>query len=265
MNRRKFIKTSLATSAATLVTMKPESAAAATAPTQREVYELETYSLRPGAPAERFDAFYRDVAVAAWNRAGVQTVGAFSPVDNAAPPTRHVLLTFPDWNAAKNCRDKFEADPSVLNASFTNLPATDPGYLRRESSLLLAFAGLPRIEIPAQTNAQQPRLFELRTYESHSRQANRKKVEMFNDGEIAIFKRTGLQPVFFGEGWSGPQLPKLTYMLVFDDQSARDRNWKRFVDDPEWKKMSTTPGYTDAEIVSHITNVFLRPTSYSQV
>lgn len=265
MNRRKFIKTSLATSAATLVTMKPESAAAATAPTQREVYELETYSLRPGAPAERFDAFYRDVAVAAWNRAGVQTVGAFSPVDNAAPPTRHVLLTFPDWNAAKNCRDKFEADPSVLNASFTNLPATDPGYLRRESSLLLAFAGLPRIEIPAQTSAKQLRLFELRTYESHSRQANRKKVEMFNDGEIAIFKRTGLQPVFFGEGWSGPQLPKLTYMLVFDDQAARDRNWKRFVGDPEWKKMSTTPGYTDAEIVSHITNVFLRPTSYSQV
>ena len=265
MNRRRFLKTSIATTTATWVTMNPEPVRAAPAPALREVYELETYSLRPGTMSERFDEFYRDVAVVAWNRAGVRPVGVFRPADDAAPPSRAVLLPFPDWPAARSCREKFEADPLVAQAGFSRAPATDPGFIRKESSFLLAFAGLPRIAIPAQTRAGKPRLFELRTYESHSRRANQKKVAMFNEGEIAIFQRTGLQPVFFGEAWSGPQLPKLTYLLVFDDRASRDRNWQQFVADPDWKKMSTTPGYTDAEIVSHITNVFLHPTSYSQI
>ena len=29
--------------------------------------------------------------------------------------------------------------------------------------------------------------------------------------------------------------------------------------------MSGTPGYTDAEIVANISNIFLRPTVYSQI
>ena len=34
---------------------------------------------------------------------------------------------------------------------------------------------------------------------------------------------------------------------------------------PAWKKLRTTPGYTDPEIISNITNYFLRPTPYSQL
>jgi hypothetical protein len=45
----------------------------------------------------------------------------------------------------------------------------------------------------------------------------------------------------------------------------RTRAWAAFVADPEWKKLSSTPGYTDPEIVSNITNVILSPTSYSQI
>ena len=119
--------------------------------------------------------------------------------------------------------------------------------------------------MPVQVAGNKPRVFELRTYEAHSRKANKKKVEMFNGGEIAIFRRTGLQPVFFGETVIGPKLPNLTYMLVFDDMAARDKNWATFVADPEWKKLSTTPGYTNPEILTNITNVFLRPTAYSQI
>jgi len=119
--------------------------------------------------------------------------------------------------------------------------------------------------VPAQVTEKKPRLFELRTYEAHSRKANKKKVEMFNLGEIAIFRRAGLQPVFFGETLVGTKLPNLTYLLVFDDMAAREKNWATFGGDPEWKKLSTTPGYTNAEILTNITNVFLKPTAYSQI
>ena len=112
---------------------------------------------------------------------------------------------------------------------------------------------------------KKPRLFELRTYESHSKHANKKKIEMFNTGEIAIFRRTGLTPVFFGETLIGSKLPNLIYMLVFENMADHDKSWGTFGPDPEWKKLSSTPGFTDPEIVSNISNIFLRPAAYSQI
>ena len=35
--------------------------------------------------------------------------------------------------------------------------------------------------------------------------------------------------------------------------------------DAEWRKLSQTAGFTDPEIVSNITTLFLRPASYSQI
>jgi hypothetical protein len=125
-----------------------------------------------------------------------------------------------------------------------------------------AFANMPRIELPE----KKARLFELRRYESHSEVAGKKKIEMFNEaGEIAIFKRVGLTPVFFGETIIGGMRPNLTYMLTFDDMDEHDRNWKVFGSDPEWKKISAIPDYANAKIVSRITRTFLTPTAFSQI
>ena len=144
-------------------------------------------------------------------------------------------------------------------------PPTEPAYMRVDSFLLAAFAGMPKLELPPGAAENKPRIFELRTYESHSKKANRTKIEMFNSAEIAIFRRTGLRPVFFGETMVGAGMPSLTYMLTFADMEERTRSWAAFVADPEWKKLSSTPGYTDPEIVSNITNVILSPTPYSQI
>ena len=68
-------------------------------------------------------------------------------------------------------------------------PPTDPVYVRQELSLLQAFPRMPKIEVPKQTAAKAPRLFELRTYESHNERAHRNKVKMFDEmGEIEIFR-----------------------------------------------------------------------------
>lgn len=89
---------------------------------------------------------------------------------------------------------------------------------------------------------------------------------MFNTaGEIDIFKRVGLTPVFFGETIIGALRPNLTYMLTYDDMAERDRNWKVFGSDPEWKRISAIPEYANAKIVSRITATFLVPTASSQI
>ena len=201
------------------------------------------------------------------NRAGIAPVGVFSVMFGPDSPTMYVLLPHKSIETfgTSLARVRADADYQKAGADFINAPATDPAYIRVESSLMVGFENIPKLEVPAATAAQKPRLFELRTYESHSKKANKKKIEMFNTGEIAIFRRAGLTPVFFGETLIGTKMPNLTYLLVFDDLDAREKSWDTFRADPEWKKLSSTPGYTDAEIVTNISNIFLRPTAYSQI
>ena len=71
--------------------------------------------------------------------------------------------------------------------------------------------------------------------------------------------------MFFARTLAGPRMPSLTYMLVHENMAGREKSWDAFRNDPEWKKLSATPGYSDAEIVSNITTVYLRPSSYSQI
>ena len=90
-------------------------------------------------------------------------------------------------------------------------------------------------------------------------------MRMFDDGEIAIFRKYGLQPVFFGETIVGPKMPNLTYMVAYDDWAEREKAWRRFVTSPEWRKLSKTPGLSDAEVVSNISNGLYRPVSGSDI
>jgi hypothetical protein len=92
----------------------------------------------------------------------------------------------------------------------------------------------------------------------------RTKLEMFNGGEIQIFQRLGMAPVFFGEGVFGRNLPSLTYMLSFRNLAERERLWSAFVADAEFTRLRTKPGYSDPDIVSTISNAILQPMAFSQ-
>jgi NIPSNAP len=268
MRRREFLASSLAASAMTA----PETSAARTSdPTADqsapEFYELRQYHLRRGPQVKLTDDFLREAALPAWKRLGIGPVGVFNTTIGSDTPTVYVLIPHLSLESVAATAARLQADPEYqrAGAAFLNVPSTDPAYVRMESALMLAFESFPRLEVPPGTAENRPRIFELRTYESHSERAHLKKVEMFNNGEIAIFRRTGLRPVFFGRTLIGSKLPNLTYMLTFEDMAAHDKNWAAFIADPEWKKLSTAPGYTDGEIVSNISNTFLTPTPYSQV
>ncbi len=264
MKRRTFLASSLAATGLAGFRLR---AAEEVAPPAREFYELRLYHLRRGPKQKLFDDYAREAAIPALNRIGIGPVGVFQVATGPDSPTAYVLIPYKSAEDFVTATDRMRADGGYqkAGADFINVPAGDPAYVRVESSFMVAFAGMPKLEVPAGAKTNQPRLFELRTYESHSKKANQTKIKMFNEGEIAIFRRSGLQPVFFGETLIGNKLPNLTYMLVYDNMAAHDKNWGTFVSDPDWKKLSTTPGYTDPEIVSNITNLFLRPTSYSQI
>ena len=101
------------------------------------------------------------------------------------------------------------------------------------------------------------KLFEIRTYMGYNEDAVRRKISMFNNGEIDIFLQNKFTPVFYSEDLIGENLPCLTYMLAFKDMEERDSRWKDFGSDPDWKRMSSDPAY--ANTVSRIIKVFLEP------
>jgi hypothetical protein len=229
-----------------------------------EFYELRALRLRRGPMGKRLDDYLRDAFIPAARRAGCGPVGAFNVTIGPGNPSVYVLIPHPTVESFATLADKLAADPEYKKAGepFLTLPPTDPPYLDHEVQLLKAFPHFAKLEVPE----KKPRIFELRTYRSHSRSAARKKVEMFDTaGEIAIFRRVGLTPVFFAQTLTGTGLPSLTYLLTFPDLATREKTWNAFRGDPEWKTLSTTPGYTDAEIVTDINNQILAPTAYSQV
>jgi hypothetical protein len=196
------------------------------------------------------------------NRIGIKPVGVFNAMYGSSSSTLYVLLVHKSLESVVNSSARLmtELEPLERAAAYMNAPLSESAYVRIESSLMVAFKDMPYLEVPE----KKPRIFELRTYESHSVKAAKKKIEMFNEGgEIAIFKKTGLQPVFFGETIIGPKLPNLTYMLVFDDMATRDKRWGTFGSDPDWKKLRANPAYKDT--VSNITDIILRPARYSQI
>jgi hypothetical protein len=198
----------------------------------------------------------------------VKPVGAFSVAMGDDIPAVYLLLPHPNAESVATLGTRISSDPEYLKGagSFRSLPATDPPYIRREATLLTAFASTPRVEVPSGPQAVPSRLFELRRYESHNEAAGLKKVEMFEKGgEIEIFRRVGLHPVFFGRDVIGPWLPSLTYMVVFADTAAREKAWATFRDDPAWVKLRSAAGYSNAEILTNITSSLLRPMDYSQI
>lgn len=264
MQRRDFLKTSIATTA---VVGLSQAAGLAAPDGGQQYYELRTYNFKPGAEHKLANDYLEQAALPALNRIGIKPVGIFTELDKPDADTLYVLIPYPSLEAFVTTATRLAADADYLKAGadYLNTPATAPAYARLESSFMAAFAGMPQLILPATTAGKQARLFELRTYESHSEQAALKKIEMFNNGEIAIMRHAGLSPVFYGQMLIGPRMPNLTYMLSGPDMATHKKHWGAFGGDAEWKKISAMPEYIDAKIVSKISNKFLTPTAYSQI
>jgi hypothetical protein len=262
VQRRDFLASTLGATVAAGITTRAQ--AQAKTP---EFYMWRQYVLRTGQPRRLAD-FLQNAAIPALNRLGHSPIGVFEVTFGLPSPMVFVLTPSSSLDSLLAIEAGLERDEVFMKSAdgYLNAPATDPVYVRQEVSLLTAFPNVPKIEVPAATAAKGPRIFELRTYESHNERAHRAKVRMFAEmGEVDIFRACGLTPVFFARTFAGPRMPSLMYMLVHENMAAREKSWDAFRTSPDWKKVSATPGYSDPEIVTNITTVFLRPAGYSQI
>src|SRR6185295_9196769 len=132
-------------------------------------------------------------------------VGVFTEIEPKEDPAVFVLVPHQTLNAFAECAARLEKDAehSKAGADYLQVAKNDAAFVRIDVWLLRAFAGMPQIELPSYSKERKPRIFEARTYESHSETKARKKVEMFNSGEIEIMRDVKLGPIFFGEAIAG--------------------------------------------------------------
>ncbi|MFC1765030.1 NIPSNAP family protein [Planctomycetota bacterium] len=227
----------------------------------RDVYELRRYTIEPGPKVKIMKNFLSDAAIPAMNRIGIKQVGVFEFLEGN-DPTIFVLVVHHSIADFASANSKILEDEEFLRKGGPVLkaPKQDPVYVEMRSRLLLAFKNMPILVAPEKG----PRLFELRTYQSHNTEMAKRQIHMFNEGgEIAIFKETGPTPVFYGETLVGDKMPNLTYMTTSKDMEEQNAGWERFRAAPKWIAFKGMEKYKGT--VSKSTKEFLKPTSFSQI
>jgi hypothetical protein len=268
MERRTFLTSSLAAAAlSSAPASASQGASGSVSSKSRLFYELRRYQLSDGPQKKLCDSFFQSALIPAANRLGITPVGVFSVAIGPETPAMYVLLPSASLEKLVTLELRLAEDAEYMKtgAAFLNAPATNPPYNRIESQLMIAFEKIPGITLPAATATNASRVFELRTYESPTDQDHKRKVEMMQSGEEAIFAKAGFSQVFYGDTLVGPRLPNLTYLLSYESVSVREKLWSAFANAPEWKAMTAMPRYAFENIVSNITNTILTPATYSQV
>jgi len=263
MKRRSFVKASLVTGMAGTILPNISMASTKAKKSGREFYELRIYTLKNDTQQKLVEDYFENAAIPALNKLGCKSVGVFTELKPDGQTRIFTLTPYSSLDDFLTVQSKLaeDSDYQTKAAPYLSAPLDAPAYDRIESSLLQAFPGMPKMEVPE----KKERFFELRRYESPTEAAGKKKISMFNDGdEIAIFKRIGFHSVFYSETLIGSMRPNLVYMVTFDTMASHDEKWKEFGADPAWVKLRSMPEYPDA-LVSHITSTFIVPTSYSQI
>ena len=261
MHRRDLIKAGIITGASVTTGFRAPGSIA----DSRRHYELRTYELRSDLSSTGLRNFYKDALLPAYARAGAGTIGLFSPETGFPSQSLLVLIEYPSLAAVQAVSDAIASDAVFMAAQRSFETAADLPYLRYDSRLMRAFTGHTSIEVPPGPASRPARVFELRTYEARSATALERKIAMFNEVEVSVFRSLNMTPVFFGENMFGTRLPSLTYMLTFEDMTARYKAWSAFSASPDWQRINKDEKYAANGAVT-VTNVaYLRPLAFSPV
>ena len=228
-------------------------------------FQLKKYNFETAEQEALLDNYFGNALLPALHRAGLSNVGVFKPVEGLDEDQNYIMVLVPYQSL-----EQFEKVPALLEedaayvqaaSAYMDAPHDQPPFTRIESFVMRAFSATPQLMLPELSTPRTQRVYELRSYESATEKLYHLKVEMFNEGESALFQELKFNPVFFGEVLSSSHLPHLMYMTAHADTTAQKENWAAFSAHPEWDRMKNLERYQNT--VSNITRYQLYPTEYS--
>ncbi|MFL5738845.1 MAG: NIPSNAP family protein, partial [Flavisolibacter sp.] len=234
------------------------------APPQKDFYQIRVYHLKSNEQVQMVDQYLKNALVPALHRIGIKKLGVFQPLSNdtSSQKSMYVLIPFSSMKEFTEMEQKLAKDASYNeNAQpFISAPSDHPAFERLESILLEAFDAQKHFVLPPKSTGN---IYELRSYESPTLHLHEKKVNMFNKGEVDLFKRLDFRTVFYAKVISGSRMPNLIYMPCFTSVDERNAHWKTFGADPQWKQMSSDPENENKVSVNHIDSILMKATDYS--
>jgi len=232
---------------------------------QTDYIQLQIFSYETSEQEAMLDSYFRDALLPALHRSEIVNVGVFKPIEGLNERTDFMMVVTPfsSFNQFEQLPELLAKDAAYqqraeayINAAHDNSP-----YSRIESMILRSFSATPKLVLPELSTPRTERVYEFRSYEAATEKLYNLKVEMFNEGESALFQDLKFNPVFFCEVLSSAHMPHLIYMTTHADTAAQARNWDAFRTHPEWDRMKNLDRYQNT--VSNITKYLPYPTEYS--
>ena len=115
-----------------------------------EYFELIKFHLHVGKKKNMVSDFYRDSAIPALNRMGINPVGVFNVQYGPNNPSLYVLIPHKSLQSIMTVSERLLKDKQYMVAGehFLKAPLSDSAYVRMDKTLLVAFKNMPRLEIP---------------------------------------------------------------------------------------------------------------------
>ena len=120
--------------------------------------------------------------------------------------------------------------------------------------------------LAAEDKAKEPaeRFFEMRTYTAPPGKLEALHAR-FRDHTNKLFVKHGMQLVGYWTPTEGEKASNtLVYILAYPSKEAREKAWKDFQDDADWKK-AKEESEVNGKLVDKVDSVFLKPTDYSPI
>lgn len=131
------------------------------------------------------------------------------------------------------------------------------------AAIALAFA-VPHDSASHAGEKSKNRFFEMRIYTTHPGKLPELN-KRFREHTNKLFVKHGMELV----GYWVPTAEKekdntLVYILAYPNKEARDKAWKGFINDPEWKA-AFQASRVNGPLVKKVESKFMTPTDYSPI
>jgi hypothetical protein len=208
----------------------------------REYYQLTIYTYQSDKQKQVLDHYLEKAWLPAMHKAGFSSIGIFSPIDDDTAIRKRIfiLTPYPNLSMEETIQNKLAKDLLYQQEGEKYLKAAwnDPPFVRKQVQWMKAFPMAPRLKKPSLRGDKKDHVYEFRSYEGPTEAYYRNKVEMFNEGgEVPLFERLGFNAIFYAEVIAGDRMPNLAYMTSFENMEERNRHWKTFTEDAEWKNL----------------------------
>jgi hypothetical protein len=125
---------------------------------------------------------------------------------------------------------------------------------------LLVAACVSVVMAPAYAANEDTRVFEMRTYYAAPGKLDALNAR-FRDHTCKLFEKHGMTNIGYWMPIENPD-SKLVYVLAYPNMEAREKSWKEFMGDPDWKK-AQSESEKDGKLVTKVEQIYFKAQDYS--